>query len=84
MNSLQETRIKNANRLTIDHLNISSLQNKFEMLEEIIKDKIDIFLISKRKLDSSFSSAQFLIKGYSTPFRLDRNQNGGRFITLRV
>ena len=31
MNSLQETRIKNANRLTIDHLNISSLRNKFEM-----------------------------------------------------
>ena len=31
MNSLQETRIKNANRLTIDHLNINSLRNKFEM-----------------------------------------------------
>ena len=29
MNSFQETRIKNANRLTIDHLNISSLRNKF-------------------------------------------------------
>ena len=47
------------------------------MLEELIKDKIDIFLISKTKLDSSFPSGQFVIKGYSTPFRLDRNQNGG-------
>ena len=47
------------------------------MLEEIIKDKVDIFLISETKLDSSFPSGQFIIKGYSTPFRLDRNQNGG-------
>ena len=47
------------------------------MLEELIKDKIDIFLISETKLDSSFPSGQFVIKGYSTPFRLDRNQNGG-------
>ena len=47
------------------------------MLEEIIKDKIDIFLISETKLDSSLPSGQFIIKGYGTPFRLNRNQNGG-------
>ena len=47
------------------------------MLEKLIKDNIDIFLISETKLDSSFPSWQFVIKGYSTPFRLDRNQNGG-------
>ena len=47
------------------------------MLEEIIKDKIDIFLISETKLDSSFQSGQFVIKGYSTALRLDRNQNEG-------
>ena len=47
------------------------------MPEEIIKDKIDIYLSSETKLDSSFPSRQFIIKGYSTPFRLDRNQNGG-------
>ena len=43
MNTLHETRIKNANRLIIGHLNVKSLRNKFEMLEELIKDKIDIF-----------------------------------------
>ena len=47
------------------------------MLEELIKDKIDIFLISETKLDSSFPSKKFVIKGYSPPFRLERNQNGG-------
>ena len=61
MNALHEIRIKNASRLIIGHLNINSLRNKFEMLEEIIKDKIDIFLISETKLDSSFQSKQFVI-----------------------
>ena len=47
------------------------------MLEELIKDTIDMFLISEARLDSSFPSGQFLIKSYSAPLRLDRNQNGG-------
>ena len=75
MSTIHEIRIKNANRSIIGHLNINSLLNKFEMLE-LIKDKIDIFLISETKLDSSFSSGQFVIQGYSALFRLDRNQNG--------
>ena len=50
------------------------------MLEELIKDKTDIFLASEAKLDSSFLSGQFVIEGYSTPFRLDRNQNRGSLL----
>ena len=48
--------MKNANRLIIGHLNVNSLRNRFEMLEELIKDKIDIFLTSETKLDSYFPS----------------------------
>ena len=77
MNKLHEIRIKNVNGLIMGHLNVNSLRNKFEMLEELIKDKIDIFLVSETRLDSSFPSGKFVIKGYSTPFRLDRNQNRG-------
>ena len=50
INTPDEIRIKNANKLIIGHLNLNSLWNKFEMLEEIIKDKIDIFLIFKKDL----------------------------------
>ena len=32
-----------------------------EYLEEIIKNMFDVFLVSKRKLDSSFSDIQFEI-----------------------
>ena len=43
------------------------------MLEEIIKEQIDIFLISETKPDSYFQSGQFIVKAYSAPFKLDRN-----------
>ena len=70
-------------KITI-HTNVNSLRNKFQMLEELIKDKIDIFVASETKLDSSFPSGQFVIKGYSTPFRLDRDQNvGGLLLYVR-
>jgi hypothetical protein len=34
-------------------------------------------MISETKLDSTFPVGQFVINGFSTPFRLDRNRNGG-------
>ena len=34
-------------------------------------------VISETKLDDSFPESQFKIPGYSSPFRLDRDQNGG-------
>ena len=80
MNTLHQIRIKNANRLIIGHLNVNSCRNKFDMPEELIKDKIDIFLISETKLDSSVLSGQILIKGDSRPFRLDQKQTGGSLL----
>ena len=40
-------------------------------------DNVDIILISETKLDASFPSKQFLIDGYSPPYRLDRSNKGG-------
>ena len=34
-------------------------------------------MISETKLDNSFPDGQFLISGYSSPYRLDRNCQGG-------
>ena len=34
-------------------------------------------MISETKLDSSFPNGQFQIHGYSEPYRLDKNGNGG-------
>ena len=70
-------RLNNADSLIIGHLNINSLRNKFEMLREIPQDKLDILLISETKVNSSFSSSQFAIDGFSYPFRIDRNSSEG-------
>ena len=48
---LDRVRLNNANRLIIGHLNINSSNNKFELIREIVQDKIDILLISKTKVD---------------------------------
>ena len=39
----------NQSKLVIAHLNINSLENKFELLNEKTKGNIDILLISKNK-----------------------------------
>ena len=38
---------------------------------------LDILLITETKIDSSFPTAQFQIEGFTTPYRLDRDTNGG-------
>ena len=42
----------------------------------MIKDYVDLLLISETKIDSSFPTAQFHIDGY-TIHRRDRGENGG-------
>ena len=74
---LRNIKLKNVNRLIIGHLNINSVRNKFEPLKKLIQCNIDIFIITETKIDESFPTQQFEIEGYSTPYRLDRNANGG-------
>ena len=50
--------------------------SKFDQTKCLLKGKVDILTITESKLDSSFTATQFLIDGYSKPFRLDRNRNG--------
>ena len=46
------------------------------MLSDQIKGNIDVLLVSETKIDDSFPIGNFLIDGFSTPYRLDRNSNG--------
>ena len=67
----------NLNRLVLAHININSIRNKFDTLVQQITNNIDILMISETKLDNSFPEGQFLIPGYSSPYRFDRNCRGG-------
>ena len=73
---LQSLRIKNVDKIVLGHININSIRKKFDVLVDLIRNKIDILLISETKIDNSFLTSQFGIQGY-TPFRLDRSANGG-------
>ena len=69
--------IKRLEKLIIRHLNMNSLQNKFDLLTYQINDNTDIVIIMGTKLDESFPIGQVFINGFSSPFRLDRDRNGG-------
>ena len=69
LESLKAIRKRNINRIVVAHLNINSLRNKFDY--EQITGNIDILMISETKLGNSFPTGQFLINGYSEPFRID-------------
>ena len=78
--SLQTISKDDLNKLIFVHLNINSIRNKFDSLADIIKDNIDILMISETKVDDFFLVGQFFLDGFGTPFRLVRNRNGGGII----
>ena len=62
-------------------MNINSLRNKFHNLFDMIDQNIDIVCLAETKLDDSFPSSNFLIPGYSSPYRLDINSRSGGLLT---
>ena len=68
---------KNLGKIVIGHLNINSIRQKLDSLIEITAGNIDVLMISEAKLDDSFPKGQFLIKGFSEPYRLDLSSKGG-------
>ena len=76
---LKEVHKKKSNRPIVAQLNINSLKNKFDFLKEIVKDNVDILIISETKIDSSSLLTQFYMDSFTT-YRRDRNINGGGII----
>ena len=54
-------KLKNMNRSAIRHLNISSLCNKFDTLKVLVKNSLDICIISETKLYETFPESKFLM-----------------------
>ena len=74
---LQNLRVKNVGKVIIGNLNVASLPNKIDELRYVVKDRIDILILTETHLDVSFPTEQFLINGFGIPYRQDRNKNGG-------
>ena len=60
------------------------MRNKFDAFTQQITGNVDILMLSETKLDSSFPESQFLIPGYSAPYRIDRTcHEGGLMLFVR-
>ena len=57
---LKDIRKSNVNKSLFGQLNINSLRSKFDMLSELIKGFVDVFMISETKLDDSFPKVSSL------------------------
>ena len=75
--ALKLLRIRNIGKIIIGYLNINSLRNKFDALKEITSLNLDVLMLAETKIDPTFPTGQFAMEGFATPFRLDRNVNGG-------
>ena len=80
---LKKTRTEKLNNVIIGNLNINSLPKKFDNLKALVTGMLGILIITETKLNNTFSVSQFHIDGYSKPYRLDRNSNGGGIIYVR-
>ena len=60
---LRKQRLEYPKNVSLGHLNINSLRNKFAAISELIMGKVDIFLINKTKLDEAFPINQFVMSG---------------------
>ena len=76
-NSLKILRLNNPKNVIFSYLHINSIRNKMGSLREVVMENVDILAIAKTKIDESFSTAQFLLVGYHSPYRLDKSPKSG-------
>ena len=61
---LESLRKHSSRELLVCHLNINSIQNKFEELADLIKRlNVHVMFISETKIDASYSNNRFTIPG---------------------
>ena len=74
---LINVRSTNPSNINFYYLNINSVRNKFTDFQEIINGNVDVVSIAETKIDASFPSAQFVLEGYHSPYRLDVSSRSG-------
>ena len=68
------------NKVITGNININSLPARFDQVTEVILTNVNILVITETKLHDTFSLGQFYLKGFTMPYRVDRNHNGGGVI----
>ena len=69
---VNEFKRKDARNILIIHLNVNSLQNKFEEVSSLMKEfKAQVIYLTETKIDASYPNSQFMVEGYNI-YRYDR------------
>ena len=76
---LKHLRNKNSYRVIIGQSDINSKRNEFE---SFVNNNRDILVVSEAKKADTFPESQFLIDGFSAPYRLGCTANGGLNMAL--
>ena len=66
---IKNLRLRNINKVIFANLNINSLPNKFDQLREIVLIYADVLVVTEAKLDDTFLTSQYLVTGFSVPYR---------------
>lgn len=56
-------------RIIVGHNNINSVRNKFGSLVDLVSASLDVFVMSKIKIDETFPESRCIIEGFSEPYR---------------
>ena len=81
---LKQLRNQNSNTTIIGYLDINSKRSKFESLVRFVGNNLDILMALETKIDDTFPASQFLVIGFSKPFRIDCTaKSGGIFLYIR-
>ena len=81
-NSLKESLLKHPKKVCLSYINISSIRNKLEPLSEFVCTPVDFLAISETKLGSSFPTAQFILLGFTTPYRKVVTARSGGYLYM--
>ena len=74
---LKGLRLSNPKNVRLSYLNVKTIRDKLENLQEIIKQDVDVLAVAETKADSSFPSAHFFLDGYLSLYRLDISRDSG-------
>ncbi len=58
------------------NLNMNYIRDKIEFRRPLVADNINVLIIAETKIDNTFTTSQFMIKGFMKPFRYDRDRYG--------
>ena len=68
--------MRNPKNIVTGHLNVNSLKNRFEAVEELVQNKVVICFLFEIEVNRTFPNQKFMLNRYKLLCR-DRNCHGG-------